>query len=112
MPAGNLEGLVIERLRTLLCDRGELLDSVGEHGLSGAGVKPLMERARRIAEVLTDRSPGELRLLVMTLVRRVEIRSESIEIEICRQRLTSVLQGHSPGAPHRSATGDTVPKTS
>ena len=26
VPAGDLEGLVIERLRTLLCDRGELLD--------------------------------------------------------------------------------------
>jgi hypothetical protein len=96
VPSANLEGLVIERLRTLLCDPSKLLDSIDEHMLNGIGAQHLMERAPGIAEELTDRTPDKMSSLAMTLVRRVEIGAESIKIEVCRQRLTSVLQGHRP----------------
>ncbi len=46
----------------------------------------------------------------MTLVRRVEINSESIEVQVYRQRLIGVLHGHNAAPPDRSATGDTDPE--
>ena len=58
IPAGNLEGLVIDRLRTLFADHGELLDAVGEEASSAIETRQLIERAGRIAEALGNGSPG------------------------------------------------------
>lgn len=49
IPAGNLEGLVIERLRKMFAAPGELLDVLAEHAFSGIGTRELVERAGRIA---------------------------------------------------------------
>ncbi|MEP0324706.1 hypothetical protein [Bauldia litoralis] len=105
LPAGNLERLVLDRLRTLLADQSELLDTVREYGLNGIAAQQLIESAGRIAEELTDRSPGEIRLLLINLIRRVELRSETVKIEIFRQRLASVLQAPDGERPDLGATG-------
>jgi DNA invertase Pin-like site-specific DNA recombinase len=101
IPAGNLEALVVNRLRKLFADPSELLDTVSEHASSGIGTKQLIGRAGRIAEDLANGSPGGTRPLVISLVRRVVIGPDSIEIEVVRHRLISVLQsdgGRSPDA--------------
>ncbi len=87
IPAGNLEGQVIDRLRKLFADPGELLDTVGEHGSSGIGTRQLIERAGRVAEALGNGSPGEIRPLVVNLVRRVEISPDAVAIDVDPQRL-------------------------
>ena len=110
IPAGNLEGLVIERLRAFLRDRGELLDTVGEHPSSDVGTRQVMERAGQIAEELTNRSPGEIRRLVINLVRRIGIGPQSIEIAVDRQRLISILQGQVVQPPDRTETDGTDPE--
>ncbi len=40
IPAGNLEGLVINKVRTFLADPGAILDAVGSDSHSGSGTKP------------------------------------------------------------------------
>ena len=40
IPAGNLEGLVINRLRTFLADPGAILDAVDNDSHSGSGQQP------------------------------------------------------------------------
>ena len=52
IPAGNLEGLVINRLRTFLADPGAILDAVDNESHSGSGRSQLIERGRQIAEEL------------------------------------------------------------
>jgi hypothetical protein len=37
IPAGNLEGLVINRIRTFLADPGAILDAAGSESHSGSG---------------------------------------------------------------------------
>ncbi len=99
IPAGNLEGLVIDRLRTLFTDHGELLDTVAEEASDAIGTRQLIERAGRIAEELGNESPDQVRPLVISLVRRVEIGPDAIRIEIDRQRLSVLLQSDGSGPP-------------
>jgi hypothetical protein len=66
-------------------------------------------RAGRIAEDLTNGSPGEIRPLVISLVRRVVIGPDSVEIEIDRQRLARLLQSDGSGSQDSHAIGNTNP---
>ncbi len=75
MPAGNLENLVINRLRTFLADPGAILDAVGSESHSGSAQSQLIERSRQIAEELGGHATGEVKALLMALLCRVEIRS-------------------------------------
>jgi hypothetical protein len=50
IPAGNLESVVIDRLRTFFSSRGELLDAINNEVDDGIGRKPLIERARQLAD--------------------------------------------------------------
>jgi hypothetical protein len=46
IPAGNLEGLVINRLRTFLADPGAIFDAVDNESHNGSGCSQLIERGR------------------------------------------------------------------
>jgi site-specific DNA recombinase len=93
IPAGNLEGLVINRLRTFLADPGAILDSVDSesHGSSARG--QLIERGRQIAEELGGQAPDKVKALLMALLCRVEMDSDRIDIRLSRSRLTELLAG-------------------
>ena len=114
IPAGNLEGLVIDRLRTLFADHGELLDAVGEQVAGDIGTRQLIEHAGRIAEALTNGPPDQVRPLVISLVRRVAIGPDAIRIEVDRQRLTGVLRSDGSGPTAAlgpgSAAGNATPE--
>ena len=92
IPAGNLEGLVIDRIRKLFANPGELLDAIGEQVAGGIETRQLIESASRIAEALGNGSSDQVRPLVISLLRRVEISPDTIRIEVDRQRLACVLQ--------------------
>ncbi|HEY8007160.1 MAG TPA: recombinase family protein [Methylocella sp.] len=94
IPAGNLEGLVINRLRTFLADPGAVLDAavdVDNEAHRGSG--QLIERGRQLAEELGGHAPDELKALLMALLCRVEIRSDRVDITLSRSRLIELLAG-------------------
>jgi site-specific DNA recombinase len=94
IPAGNLESLVIDRLRTFLLAEGELLDTIQEDAEVGVGAQqPLIERARHIAEALREKSPDEIKSLLTSLLTRVEIKSGAVQLSLCRHQLTALLTG-------------------
>jgi site-specific DNA recombinase len=67
IPAGNLEGLVINRLRTFLADPGAMLDATDSELQSASGQTQLIERGRQVAEELGGQAPDELKATLMTL---------------------------------------------
>jgi site-specific DNA recombinase len=73
IPAGNLESLVVDRLRTFLADQGALLDAVRDETTQDVG--QLIERGRQIAEGLQVQEPETVKATLMTLLSRVEIGS-------------------------------------
>jgi site-specific DNA recombinase len=56
IPAGNLEGLVIKRLRTFLSDPGAILDAIASDSHAGSEQGQLIERGRQIRR--GTRRPG------------------------------------------------------
>jgi len=92
IPAGNLEGLVIDQLRAFFADPGAVLDAVNERrGSSGQG--HLIERARKAAEELGAQAPNDVKAILMALACRVEINPDRVEIKISRYRLAAFLAG-------------------
>ena len=95
IPAGNLEALVIGRLRDFLTDEGAMLSAISDAEQNGAQQKRLIARGRQISEELPTLAPDAVRSVLMTLVNRVDIRAEYVEIQICRQPLHDLLQAQS-----------------
>ena len=93
IPAGNLEGLVIARLRSFFADAGAILDAVDGECHSGSEQRQLIERGRRIAEELADLAPDKVKALLMALLCRVEIRLDRVDVALSRSRLAELLAG-------------------
>jgi site-specific DNA recombinase len=92
IPAGNLESLVIDRLRTFLADQGAPLDIVRDEAT--LDVRRLIERGRQIADTLQVQEPDTVKATLMALLSRVEIGSSRVEIKLSRPRLAELLAGH------------------
>jgi len=73
IPAGNLEALVIGRLRDFLADEGAVLSAITDAEQNGAQQKRLIARGRQISEELPTLAPDVVRSILMTLVNRVDI---------------------------------------
>ena len=97
-PAGNLEGLVISRIRGFFADPGAILDAVRDVHADGVGEKRLIGRARRIAEELTTLAPDKTRAMLIALLGRVDIRSDRIDIKVYRRNLIELLHAQSTDA--------------
>src|SRR5680860_509077 len=95
IPAGNLETLVIGRIRAFLADEGAVLSAITDAEQNGAQQKRLIARGRRISEALPTLTPQAIRSLLLTFVSRIDIRAEHVEIRVCRQRLHDLLQAQS-----------------
>src|SRR5665648_755820 len=95
IPAGNLETLVIVRLRSFLADEGAVLSAITDLEPNGVEQKRLIARGRRISEELPMLAPDAVRSLLMMLVNRVDIKPEHIEIRLYRSRLHDLLQAQS-----------------
>jgi hypothetical protein len=79
---------VINRIRTFLADPGAILDAVDNESHSGSGCSQLIDRGRQLAEDLGGSAPDKVKAILMTLLCRVEIRSDRIDITLSRGRLT------------------------
>ncbi len=93
IPAGNLERLVMDRLRSFFADPGAVLDAIDETQ-SGTGQSRMVERGRQVAEELGTQGANEVKATLMTLACRVEINPDRVEIKISRHRLAALLTGH------------------
>jgi DNA invertase Pin-like site-specific DNA recombinase len=93
LPAGNLEGLVIDRLRAFLDDPIALLDALTDELHGGLGRTQLIKRSLQLAEELQAKAPTVVKTLLMRLLYRVNIRPDRIEINLSRHRLAAMLAG-------------------
>jgi hypothetical protein len=101
-----LEGLVLDRLRKFLTDDGEILDAIRDASVGEIGRKPLIECAREIAEELTTQTPHEIKPLLRSLLHRVEIKSDTVNVCIPRHRLAELLSVQRSDLSQRDKKGD------
>jgi site-specific DNA recombinase len=95
IPAANLENLVITRLGTFLADQGSILDAIHDEYADGAGQSRMIDRGRQIAEELGTLAPDKTRAMLTTLLSRVDVRPDRVEINIRRCRLVGLLGAQS-----------------
>jgi site-specific DNA recombinase len=107
IPAGNLESLVINRLRTLLTDQGAILDTVLKEYPDGTHQKRLILRGRQIAEELPTLAPDQTRAVLMALLARVDLKPDRIEIKMRRRSLVELLHAQSTEPIIHRGTSDT-----
>ena len=91
IPAGNLEGLVIDRLRVFFADPGAVLDAIDDELGCGSGQHQLIERGRQAAEELEVQAPDKVKSILVTLACRVVINLDRIDVNISRRRLAAFL---------------------
>ena len=95
IPAGNLETVVLNRLRTFLANRAEILDAIDNEADHNVGQGHLIERARQVADELAAQAPEKIKAILMALVRRVEVRLDSVKIAISQSSLAALLSASS-----------------
>ena len=95
IPAGNLEGLVVGRLRALLADEGAMLSAIIDAEENGDQQKKLIERARQISGEFPTLTPEAIRSILLTLVSRINIRAEHVEVKLYRHRLHDLIKARS-----------------
>ncbi|WP_372929252.1 recombinase family protein [Methyloceanibacter sp.] len=96
IPAGDLERLVIGRLRAFLADEGAILSAISEAVETGTEQQRLIARARQVSEEFHTLSPDAMRSIVMALVRRIDITADHIEIAGCCRGLHDLLAALEP----------------
>ena len=79
----------------MLADGGALLSAIGDAVKNGAEQTRLITRGRQISEDLPTLAPDATRSILMTLISRVDIRVEHIEIRVYQRRLHDLLQAQS-----------------
>jgi site-specific DNA recombinase len=95
IPAGNLESLVINRLRAFLMDQGAILNAVRDEHPDGAKQKCLISRGRQIAEGLPTMAPDQTRAMLMVLISRIDLKPDRVEIKLRRHSLVELLHAQS-----------------
>jgi site-specific DNA recombinase len=101
IPAGDLETVVLDRLRTFFANQAETLDAIGDDAERGTPQRHLIERGRQIADELSSEAPERFRAIVTAVVRRVEIRYDCVQIDVNRSGLRALLAWESIDLPIR-----------
>ncbi len=108
IPAGDLETIVTERIRKLLSNRVELLQAVDERDRSNIGHRRLLERGSKLATDLSH-EPEDARLLVRSLVSRVEVGSTSVNVDVSQASLAALLESNHTELSRDPTTGSSGP---
>jgi site-specific DNA recombinase len=82
IPAANLETLVITKLRSFLADEGAILDAIRHEYAEGNAQARIIARGFKIAKEIESLTPDRIRVMLMTLISRVDIRPDCVEISV------------------------------
>ncbi|MEQ1713492.1 MAG: recombinase family protein, partial [Hyphomicrobium sp.] len=93
IPAGDIEQLVVDRLCTYLTDRGNVHDALDAHIPDAAEQEQLIERAVELGQTWSKRPVVEQRTMISSLLARIDIGADRIDIHLDRARLAALLRG-------------------
>jgi len=102
IPAGNVETVVVDRLRAFLTDRVAILDAIGDEANGTPSKRQVFDRASQIAAELRAQEPERTKAVMTTLIRRVEIRPDCVQIDVSRGRFAALLTAPSIDLPMRN----------
>ena len=89
IPAGDIERLVLDRLRALFASGAEVSDVVAPLGLNASTQRAMLDRSAKLAERWTTLASLELRELVQSLVQQIQIGDTQIAVWLDRTAIVS-----------------------
>jgi site-specific DNA recombinase len=93
VPAGVMEGLVLERLRALFSSRIDVGDAIAPLDIVARALDAALRNAFGLSERWLAAPPIELKSLVREIVERVTVAADRIEIRLSRRRPLSAAPG-------------------
>ena len=109
VPAGDIEQIVVSRLRAFLSSAAEIHQAVAPHAKSAVAQKSLIARAAALSGQWPEQSPAQIRGLLRALVIRIDLRLDTVEIQLLPERLDPVLSGDASALSPASAAVEDAP---
>ena len=91
IPAGDVEGLVLDRLRAFFSSTSAIANSLSSLGLDAHDLETILCKATTLSRGWLEMSPIELRELVRGHVERVTVYGEKIEISLNRGKIARAM---------------------
>lgn len=92
IPAGDIEGVVLDRLRAFLSSTSAIADSLSAFGFDAHDLETILRSATTLSQHWFEMSPIELTKLVRSIVERVTVYGEKIEIGLNRAKIARVME--------------------
>src|ERR1700737_3308208 len=92
VPAGDIEGLVLDRLKAFFSSRTDVCDALAPLDLKARALDAGLRNAFALAERWLAMPPVELRSLVREIVERVTVAADRIEIRLSRAKIAAALE--------------------
>jgi hypothetical protein len=99
IPAGDVEALVLDRLRVFFSSRIDVSDAVAPLDLEAHSLDAALRNAFGLSERWLAAPPVEMRSLVREIVERVTVAADRIEIRLGRANVAAALEAE--GASQR-----------
>ena len=92
IPAGDIEGLVLDRLRAFFSFRTEISDALVPLDLDAHALDAALRNAIALSKRWHAMPPIEIRSLIQNIVARVTVAPDRIEIRLSRVKIAAALE--------------------
>ena len=99
VPAGDMEGLVLERLRAFFSCRTDVSDALAPLDLEARALDAVLRNAFGLSERWLAAPPVEMKSLVREIVERVTVAADRIEIRLSRAKMAAALEAGASQRP-------------
>ena len=107
IPAANLEGLVVQRLRSFFADPVAVIESLPRHRCDAPSQKRATEATMAIVRALDDQREDAWDTIFRPMIERVQVRLDRIDVDLSAARLVERLLQTNNSASH-PGEGDSV----
>src|SRR5437660_7625065 len=102
VPAGDIEALVLDRLRVFFSSRTDIGDALAPLDLDARAFDAALRNACTLSKRWLAMPPVEMKSLVRDIVERVTITADRIEIRLSRAKIAAALEAGASQQPDRS----------
>jgi site-specific DNA recombinase len=105
IPAGDIEVLVLDRLRAFLASQRDLGEALSRFDLDASAVRSAMMKASQLVEDWANLPPIKLRELVRTMVETITVNDEKVVASFKPTEIATVLLGNTCNLPEARQPG-------
>jgi DNA invertase Pin-like site-specific DNA recombinase len=109
VPAGDIEQIVVSRIRAFLSSAAEIHEAVAPQAKSAIEQQRLIARAAALSGQWPEQTPAQTRRLLSALVIRIDLHPDKVEIHLLPERLGTLLTGDASALSPASVAAEDAP---